>query len=213
MYLLHIDQLHNRMQITLSGTFEERQAEKLNAEVMVRIHELTEGFHILCDLTGLKQFDRSARKHYRNFMDLCRESGVRKVVRIVPDSLNNFGLTIMSYFHYKNIPVVTCHDLEEALKHLRQNRSYQQMQKRNEFPADRNWDMIEEARFGMQGRIMRCPLGDNPEDCLLHELRKLPVKERVVWLEAKTDDEVIELYRKHIKCLARKLSESSELSA
>lgn len=213
MYLFNIDQMRNRLHITLSGKFDERQAEKLSAELMMRIHELSEGFHILCDLTGLEKFDRSARKHYRNFMDLCRKSGVRKVIRIIPDPRNNFGLTVMSHFHYKNIPVISCHNLDEALKHLRKNKSYQQLRMGSGFRVGTKWDMIEEARFGMHARIMRCSLGGNPEDCPLHEIRKWPVEERVAWLESKPDDEVIELYRMHINCIERKLSEASELSA
>ena len=55
---------------------------------------------------------------------ICRESGVCKVIRIIPDSLNNYGLTIMSYFHYKNVPVVTCPNLQEALIHLRENENH-----------------------------------------------------------------------------------------
>ena len=61
-----------------------------------------------------------------------------------------------------------------------------------------------EARFAMYGRLLRCPVGDNPEDCPLHEIRKLPMEERLLWLEAKSDDEVITLYQQHIDCLARK---------
>ena len=40
MYLLHIDHMHNRLHLTLSGTFDERQAEKLRDELVVRINEL-----------------------------------------------------------------------------------------------------------------------------------------------------------------------------
>ena len=29
-----------------------------------------------------------------------------------------------------------------------------------------------DARMGMHGRILRCPVGDNPPDCPLHEARK-----------------------------------------
>ena len=128
MYLLQIDQMHNRLHITLSGQFDERQADKLNAELIIRINELREGFHVLCDVTSLEEFDSSARKHYRSVMDLCHKSGVRKVVRIVPSLVNNFGLTVMSYFHYKDVPVITCRNLEEALKHLRNNKIYQLQQ-------------------------------------------------------------------------------------
>ncbi len=205
MYLLQIDQQHNRLNIRLSGVFDDRQAEKLSADLMLRLHELTEGFHVLCDLTGLEKFDRPAKKHYRNFMDLCRKSGVRKVIRILPESQDNFGLTIMSHFHYRNIPVITCNNLDEALKHLRNNKACQQIQNGNDCLTERNSGIAEEARNGMNARIICCSLGGNPEDCPLHEVRKRPVEERKAWLESKSNDEVIELYRQHIKCLEYKL--------
>ena len=103
MYLLEIDPIHNRLHITLSGHFDERQADKLCADLILRLHELQDGFHILNDLSDLEKFDHAAKKHYRKIMDLCQESGVRKVIRILPDALNNFGLTIMSHFHYRDV--------------------------------------------------------------------------------------------------------------
>ena len=65
---------------------------------------------------------------------------------------------------------------------------------------------IEEARLAMHGRILRCPIGDNPADCPLHETRKLPVEDRLAWLESKTDEEVLELYSYHTNCLEERLS-------
>ena len=64
----------------------------------------------------------------------------------------------------------------------------------------------EEARLGMHGRILRCPLGGNPEDCPLHEVRQRSLEDRLTWLESKTDKEVLELYTYHINCLERKLA-------
>ena len=121
---MQIDSMHNRLHITLAGAFDERQADTLCAELMMRLHELQDGFHILCDLSGVEKFDRAAKRHYRKLMDVCRESGVRKVIRIIPDSMDNYGLTIMSHFHYKNVSVVTCPNFQEALIHLRENETH-----------------------------------------------------------------------------------------
>ena len=68
---------------------------------------------------------------------------------------------------------------------------------------------IEKARIGMHGRILRCPVGDNPEDCPLHEIRRMPIEARLAWLESKSDQEVVDLYRRHTECLERKLSDLS----
>lgn len=67
--------------------------------------------------------------------------------------------------------------------------------------------IAEEARIAMSGRILRCPIDDNPEDCPLHEIRKIPLEERIAWLDSKSDEEVVDLYRRHVKCLRRKISE------
>ena len=68
---------------------------------------------------------------------------------------------------------------------------------------------VEEARLGMHGRILRCPLGGNPEDCPLYEIRKWPMNERLAWLDSKTDEEVVELYHRHTDCLEHKLAKQS----
>lgn len=62
------------------------------------------------------------------------------------------------------------------------------------------------ARLAMHGRILRCPVDNNPEDCPLHTVRQLPIEERIAWLKAKTDDEVVALYAQHIDCLDAKVN-------
>ena len=62
----------------------------------------------------------------------------------------------------------------------------------------------DEAWIALHGRILRCPLGDNPEDCPLHDIRKMPVEDRLTWLNSKTDEEIRVLLEYHIDCLERK---------
>ena len=119
MYLLGIDCVQNRIHITLSGRFDEHQAKALSGELKSRMDELTPGFYILCDLTTLEAFDHSAAKPYETIMDLCNEGGVCKIIRIIPNPVQNFGLTVMSHFHYdREIPIVTCSSFQEASEHL-----------------------------------------------------------------------------------------------
>jgi hypothetical protein len=120
MYLLEIDRTLNRMHIILSGRFDEAESLALLGDVRSRYNEVTKGFHVLCDLATLNEFDPPARAHFRAVMDLCNEAGVGKVVRIIPNPQENFELTIMSYIHYNSgIPVVSCKTLAEASKHLK----------------------------------------------------------------------------------------------
>lgn len=119
MYLLEIDSERRRVHIILSDDFDGQQAEELFDQLLRRQQELNPDFHVLCDLTTLDAFDAAARPHFRAVMDLCNKIGVKKVIRIVPDPLNNFGLTIMSHIHYDSgIPVITCKTLKEANKYL-----------------------------------------------------------------------------------------------
>lgn len=119
MYLLEIDPAHNRLHITLIGSFDEPDAKALHDELQERLAELKEDFHVLCDLTPLEGFSNAARPHYRALMELCSHSGARKVIRIIPDTMDNFGITIMSIIHYdSSVPVINCETMEEAFGHL-----------------------------------------------------------------------------------------------
>ena len=67
----------------------------------------------------------------------------------------------------------------------------------------------EEAWIALHGRILRCPLGGNPEDCPLHEIRKMPIEDRLTWINSKTDEEIKELLMQHIDCLEKKSTTAS----
>lgn len=119
MYLLEIDRVLNRVHITLAERFDASQAKALQDELQLRLKELDRGFSILCDLTTLEEFDELAEPYYRSIMDLCNQNGVSKVVRIIPNPVQNFGLTVMSHFHYASgVPVIICRNLREALENL-----------------------------------------------------------------------------------------------
>jgi hypothetical protein len=120
MYLLGIDRTQNRIHITLLDRIDELQAKALLEEARTRLEELVPRFHVLCDLTALEELDHSAVKHFEAMMDLYNEYGVCKVIRIIPNPLQNFGFTIMSQFHYdREIPIITCSNFQEALAHLK----------------------------------------------------------------------------------------------
>ncbi|MDF7824412.1 hypothetical protein P4B35_10345 [Pontiellaceae bacterium B12227] len=119
MYLLEIDRKHNRIHLMMSEHFDAPQAESLLADAQARAEEMETGFHVLCDLTTLEEFDPEAKTIFRRFMDLMNQRGAHKIIRIIPDPLDNFGLTVMSYFHYDDsVHIITCKTLKEALTHL-----------------------------------------------------------------------------------------------
>jgi len=75
----------------------------------------------------------------------------------------------------------------------------------NETTVNSSGIKMSEARLAMHGRILRCSLEGNPEDCPLYELRRLPVEERLAWLASKTDKELERLLSYHTKCLDQKV--------
>ena len=120
MYLLEIDQKHNRVHITLADHFTEREARALLEEFSKRLGEISNNCHVLCDLSCVEQFDLEAKKVYRQVMDLCNENGTERVVRIFDDPMNTFGMSIMSYFHYDDsVKVKACNSYSQALRHLK----------------------------------------------------------------------------------------------
>lgn len=62
-----------------------------------------------------------------------------------------------------------------------------------------------EARLGLHGRILRCPLGDSTATCPLNHIRELPVQDRIEWLDSRSDAEVIELFSYHNNCQEERL--------
>ena len=119
MYFLTLDSLCNRVHITFSERFDVREAEALLVELRSRMSELRAGFSVLCDMTALVEFENDAKLVFRDAMELCNSRGISQVVRIIPNPLHDFGLTIMSCFHYDSkVAVVTCKSLGEAVGHL-----------------------------------------------------------------------------------------------
>ncbi|MBN2161741.1 MAG: hypothetical protein JXR25_09140 [Pontiellaceae bacterium] len=119
MYLLEVDSPKNRIHITFTKRLDEAQSRAILNEIKDRIGEVQDGFSVLCDMTTLTDIDKDAKRGVQEIMDFCNARKVGKVIRIVANPLHDFGLTIMSCFHYDSgVSVVTCKTLEEALEHL-----------------------------------------------------------------------------------------------
>ncbi len=64
--------------------------------------------------------------------------------------------------------------------------------------------IADNIRLALQGRLASCLNDDNPTDCPFHDIRHLPKEDRGAWLGSKSDDQVIALFKYHVKCLDRK---------
>jgi len=60
-------------------------------------------------------------------------------------------------------------------------------------------------RSYLAGLTFDCPFGGgNPKDCICHELRKKPTKERIRILAGLTDEECLQIFDRHRKCFGKK---------
>ena len=57
------------------------------------------------------------------------------------------------------------------------------------------------ARKMLMGLSVACPLGQSGPHCPLGEIRRLPQTQRIAWVNAKTDEEIHQIYAQHYACL------------
>ncbi len=59
------------------------------------------------------------------------------------------------------------------------------------------------ARIMINALTVECPSGGNPECCQLFEIRKLSHREKNIWIESLSDEEIRDLYTVHFDCLVK----------
>jgi hypothetical protein len=62
-------------------------------------------------------------------------------------------------------------------------------------------EIVENIRISMHGLMLSCPIEGHPDNCPFFDVRQLPVKDRISWLEDKSTEEVISLFGYHVRCL------------
>jgi hypothetical protein len=76
-------------------------------------------FRLLVDLSRLELMAVDCAPELGRFMELIDRSGVRQVVRVIPDPKKDIGMNILTIFHYRRRPrMVTCTNLIEAAEAL-----------------------------------------------------------------------------------------------
>ena len=63
---------------------------------------------------------------------------------------------------------------------------------------------IESIRRFVSSLSFECPFGGNPEYCICHETRRLPVEERLRTIAALSDAQCMQIYQAHLKCFEEK---------
>jgi anti-anti-sigma regulatory factor len=105
--------------ITFVGRIEASHVAEQHRDVLALTAELEPGFRLLADLTPLESMSADCAPGIAKVMEVCGEKGVKLIVRVIPDSTKDIGLTILSRFHYHAKPrMIVCATLAEAGKHL-----------------------------------------------------------------------------------------------
>lgn len=69
---------------------------------------------------------------------------------------------------------------------------------------------IESLKAYVMGLAVACPVNQgNPSDCVLHPLRDKSLKERFVWVDTLSRDELLTLANHHCSCMAQKTERPS----
>jgi hypothetical protein len=117
MFTIKLDQARNLIVIRYSGHVGPDETGRCAEEVRLVLEKVKPGFRLLADLTDLQSMEVSCAPHIKNIMEMCNQSGVTEVVRVIPDPKRDIGLQIMSYFHYRaDVHITTCTSLDEAMK-------------------------------------------------------------------------------------------------
>jgi hypothetical protein len=78
--------------------------------------KLNPGYSALINLAELQSMGRDCVTIISRIMEVKDRSGVGMVLRVIPDTQKDVGLSILSLFHYSSHPrLVTCASMHEAV--------------------------------------------------------------------------------------------------
>ena len=119
MVLVTSNKVRQLLVITFVGEVKPSHFTDAIKDLPMLLADLKPGFTLLADLTPLRSMSEDCAAQIANVMDLCDESGVKRIIRIIPDPSKDIGLGILSRFHYHQKPrMILCKTLAEAAKHL-----------------------------------------------------------------------------------------------
>jgi hypothetical protein len=88
-------------------------------ELKAVLDDLPRPCRLLADLSQVEFMESDCAPELGRSMDLIDQHGVTVVVRVIPDTSKDIGLSILTIFHYARHPrVITCRNLAEALREL-----------------------------------------------------------------------------------------------
>jgi anti-anti-sigma regulatory factor len=119
MFQVEADATQNVLKVSYSQEVDRAQVRQCRDQVEMLLLELRPSFQILADLSRLDWMEYACAPEIQGIMDLCRENGVSKVIRVIPDAHKDIGFAVMSLFHYgHDVAILTCETLPEAMERL-----------------------------------------------------------------------------------------------
>lgn len=89
-------------------------------EVRTHLALLSPDFRLLVDFTHLESMHIDCAQEIGQLMEICDQAGVGLVVRVITDPKKDIGMSILSLFHYRQLPqIVNCPTLAEAIDLLK----------------------------------------------------------------------------------------------
>jgi hypothetical protein len=120
MLLVSSNKPRQLLQIRFIGEVRPEEFQNARADLLAEMDGLAPGFHYLVDFSQFESMGLDCTLEVGRIMDLITKAGVGRVVRVIPDSSKDIGMTILTIFHYpRELPVVTCQNLPEAAKALK----------------------------------------------------------------------------------------------
>ena len=113
------DAKHNAVIIEFRGAVDAAQADRSVTDIEKVLPKDGKGFTLLTDMTGLQKMDPDVQGAITRTMDLLNAQGVKRVIRVIPDSSKDIGFNILSAFHYsKGVKILTLESWREAVERL-----------------------------------------------------------------------------------------------
>lgn len=119
MFLITSNKSKQLIYVSFIGTVRPEDFQSSREDLVTQLAGLSPNFHYLVDLTHLNSMSLECMTALGQWMDLIGRASVGLVVRVIPDPSKDIGMNILTIFHYpKNLQVVTCPNLAEAVKAL-----------------------------------------------------------------------------------------------
>jgi hypothetical protein len=115
MYNVETDVSQGILRLAFSEHVTVDEMKRCRLDVEESVGKFAVGFTVVTNLSGLDRMDFNCTPEIRGLMDFLRESGVARVIRVVPDPGKDIGFSILSYFHYgSKVKLQTFDSLIEA---------------------------------------------------------------------------------------------------